>query len=494
MAHTSRARVRPAAATLALCATVAPAARAQTTRRISVSSTGAQTNGGSFDPFPSSTGRFVAFFSAASNLVAADVNGDLDVFIVDRQTGQVTLASVNGSGAQGDDGAYDPVLSPDGRFVAFTSEASNWEPVPSNGRSDIFLRDLLAGTTTRVSVSSTGAQGNGDSEVACMSADARFIAFESQASNLVGGDTNLDRDIFVRDRQAGTTTRVSVDSSGAQGDNHSRLPSISADGRYVAFQSDATNLVAGDLNASQDIFVHDLQTGQTRLISVDSLGAQANDDSRDPVISGDGRFVAHYTLATNLVPGDTNGALDVIVHDLQTGAASRVSVGPAGAQANGNSRFPSISSDGRIVAFESGASNLVLGDTNTGQDIFVHDRHTGVTTRVNLSDAGAQGNSNCLEPLISGDGRFVGFWGAASNLVPGDTNGLVDAFVHDRDACPGDANGDGSVNFIDLNVVLSAFGACAGEPLYTAPADLNADGCVDFVDLNAVLAFFGGAC
>ena len=294
-----------------------------------------------------------------------------------------------------------------------------------------------AGTTERVSVSSSGGQANATSCCSAISGDGRFVAFRSQATNLVAGDTNATGDIFVHDRQTGATTRVSVDSAGNEGNGGSSSPAISGDGRFVAFQSAATNLVAGDTNAIKDIFVHDRQTGATTRVSVDSAGAQANDNSFRPAISDDGRFVAFRSDATNLVAGDTNGVRDVFVHDRQTGATERVSVDSAGAQGNDRSDNPDISRDGRFVAFASYASNLVAGHINlcgtqSCQDTFVHDRQTGITELVSVDSGGAQGEGPSSSPAISGNGRFVVIWSLAPNLVPGDTNGEFDVFVHDR--------------------------------------------------------------
>ncbi|MGH2537869.1 MAG: TolB family protein, partial [Candidatus Promineifilaceae bacterium] len=197
-----------------------------------------------------------------------------------------------------------------------------------------------------MSIASDGAQGNDGSYYPSISADGRYVAFYSDAWNLVGGDTNGTWDVFVHDRDTGQTSRVSVASDGAQGDNHSGAPSISADGRYVAFNSVASNLVGGDTNGAYDIFVHDRDTGQTSRVSIASDGAQGNESSGVPAISADGRYVAFYSEASNLVGGDTNGYLDVFVHDRDTGQTSRASVASDGAQANGASYFPAISADG----------------------------------------------------------------------------------------------------------------------------------------------------
>ena len=228
------------------------------------------------------------------------------------------------------------------------------------------------GVTTRASVASDGTQGNDDSWSSALSADGRYVAFQSAAGNLVAGDTNGTWDIFVRDRTTGATTRVSVASDGTQGNSASSAPVLSADGRTVAFYSSASNLVVGDTGWA-DVFVRDLTTGVTRRVSVASDGSQANSDSVIPALSADGRYVAFVSLASNLVAGDTNGQSDVFVRDLAMGQTVRVSFASDGAQANGWSRSPTISADGRYVAFTSTASNLVPGDTNTVEDVFVRD-------------------------------------------------------------------------------------------------------------------------
>jgi Tol biopolymer transport system component len=322
--------------------------------------------------------------------------------------------------------------------VVFWSFASNLVPGDTNSTPDVFLHDMLNGVTTRVSVDSSGLQGNGLSYQPSISADGRYVAFESGASNLVSGDTNGWSDIFVKDTVSGTTTRVSVDSNGVQGNQSSDLPSISADGRHVAFQSYATNLVAGDTNGPgiYDVFVHDMVDSSTVRVSVDSNGLEGNGVSGGPSISGDGRYVAFWSQATNLVPGDTNGFRDIFVHDIVTGITTRVSVDSNGIEGDDFSQtVPRISFDGRFVAFSALADNLVPGDTNGMVDVFVHDRLSGATTRVSVDSSGVQGDADSGFPAIlsiSGDGRFVAFSSNATNLVPGDTNGLSDVFLRDR--------------------------------------------------------------
>jgi Tol biopolymer transport system component len=290
-----------------------------------------------------------------------------------------------------------------------------------------------SGLTTRVSVDSAGTQANGESTVPTISANGRFVSFESVATNLVADDTSVMNDIFMHDLKTGETTRVSVNSEGGEGNGGSQLPKLSADGRSVVFISGATNLVAGDTNGFDDVFVHDRRTGTTTRVSVNSAGIQANNNSDDPTMSADGRFVAFNSAATNLVAGDTNGTLDAFVHDRRTGTTTRVSVDSAGTQANGDSFFPALSANGRFVAFVSGATNLVADDTSGMEDVFVHDRRTGTTTRVNVDSAGTQANGDSIGlPSLTADGRSVAFSSEATNLVAGDTNGALDIFVHDR--------------------------------------------------------------
>jgi Tol biopolymer transport system component len=420
---------------LALILTPAGSVRAApgNTTRVSVASDGTQANGGSFTPSISADGRYVAFASIAVNLVSGDTNGVQDIFVHDRQTGQTTRVSVASGGAQANGPSFDPSISADGRYVAFASLATNLVSGDTNNEQDIFVHDRQTGQTTRVSVATGGGQANLASSDPSISADGRYVAFESIASNLVSGDTNNTGDIFVHDRQTGATTRVSIGPGGTQANRGSLAPSISADGRYVAFHSSATNLVSGVTNGTTHIFVHDRQTGATTRVSVASDGTEGNSVSIKPSISADGRYVAFQSIATNLVSGDTNGTQDIFVHDRQTGQTTRVSVASDGTEGNSGSNDPSISANGRYVAFQSQANNLVSGDTGFITDIFIHDRQTGVTTRVSIAFDGTEANNVSSAPSISADGRYIAFESNASNLVDGDTNGTQDIFVHDRE-------------------------------------------------------------
>jgi Tol biopolymer transport system component len=255
------------------------------------------------------------------------------------------------------------------------------------------------------------------------------VVFQSFASNLVAGDTNGATDVFVRDRERGVTRRVSVSSRGQQAESASLDPVVSADGRFVVFQSFASNLVAGDTR-SADVFVRDRVAHVTRRVSVGRGGVQTNGKSRFPAISANGRYVAFSSFATNLVAGDTNGLQDVFVWDRVVQVTRRVSVGRDGAQANGYSYWPAISANGRYVAFNSDADNLVA-DPNRKDNVFVRDRVVKVTRRVSVGRDGAQGNGHSYSygQAISANGRYVAFDSYATNLVTGDTNSSVDVFL-----------------------------------------------------------------
>ena len=413
------------------------------TARMSINSAGMQGDASSQDPIISSDGRYVTFASYASNLVIGDVNGRSDIFIHDRQTGQTEIVSVNSAGEQGNLSSFNSSISADGRYVAFASFATNLVAGDTNNRTDTFVHDRQTGDTIMVSVATDGDQGNDDSEWASISSNGRYVVFRSSATNLVTGDTNAVLDIFVHDRDADengifdenapgsiSTNRVSIDSTGGQSNGDSNYPAISETGLYVTFLSAASNLVTGDLNSFADIFVHDRQTGQTSRVSIDSAGNEANHSSQVSSISSNGRYVAFSSFASNLVPGDTNGRIDVFVHDRITGVTAQVSVSSAGEQGNDVSMDPYISSDGMHVVFESIASNLVVGDTRGKYDIFVHNRQTGQTKRVSVSSAGSAGNLHSYDASISANGRYVAFDSEATNLVVNDTNSTFDVFVY----------------------------------------------------------------
>lgn len=387
-----------------------------TTTRVSVKSNGTQLFAPSSQAQLSLDGRYAAFVATASGVVAGDTNGQPDVFVRDRTAGTTVRVSVATGGGQGNGRSDLPSISRDGRYVAFYSEASNLVPGDTNGQPDIFVRDRVAGTTTRVSVSSGGAQANGDSAFPSISDNGQVVAFSSSASNLVNGDGNGTVDIFVRDRTAGTTRRVSVSSAGAGGNGASINPALSGDGAVVAFVSDASNLVPGDINGNRDVFVR--ATGATQLVSVGAGGAPADSLSTEPAVSRDGRYVAFDSSASNLVAGDSNGFQDVFVRDRVAGTTQLVSVlGP-----DRLSTDPDISENGQFVVFTSQPSVGL-------SDVYRYNRATGVTKLASVGLAGAAANSNSFGASVSPDGQHVGFTSSATNLVAGDTNNQQDSFV-----------------------------------------------------------------
>jgi hypothetical protein len=408
-----------------------------TTTRVSVASDGTQGNGSSSNPSISGDGRYVAFQSGATNLVGADTNAALDVFVYDLESHTITRDSVATDGSEGNDASAYATISANGQLVSFESAATNLVGGDSNNAKDAFVRDRQTSTTSRVSVASNGAQGNHDSLRPSVSGDGRYVSFWSDAWNLVAGDNNGWSDAFVRDRQTSTTTRISVAGNGAEQNgplaSNTSVP-ISGDGRYVAFGSYASNLVAGDANNGLDIFVRDRQAGTTVRATVSTEGAEAWGayTSYSGSLSADGRYAGFESEASNLVPGDTNGLNDVFVRDRQAGTTARASVASDGSQANSSSYDARLSTDGRFVAFDSYATNLVVGDSNNTSDVFLRDTQTSSTTRVSVANDGAEANSVSYWPLVSGDGRYVAFYSLASNLVAGDSNGTWDVFVRDR--------------------------------------------------------------
>lgn len=407
------------------------AAGCATISRSSETSSGAAASSSSYQPALSGDGRFIAFTSTASNLAGADENATHDVLVRDQQTKAVELISVTPSNGHSGNSASDrPSISADGRYVAFRSLASNLVPGETNGAADVFVRDRQSSATTRVSIASDGTEANDTSDTPVISADGRYVVFASAASNLAAGDTNNTWDIFARDLQTNTTTIVSVPAAGGLANGQSAFPAVSSDGRYVAFRSLASNLVVGDTNNVADVFVRDRVGVTTTRVSLTSGGVQASGASGAPAINGDGRYVAFDSLASNLVSGDTNGTSDVFVRDRTGATTARVSVTTGGAQGSGPSNAPAISPDGRYVAFESRAANLTAGDTNGTFDVLVRDRTANATSRVSTTIIQAQGNGpSGGTPAVSGDGRYVAFQSGATNLLDGDANAEDDVFT-----------------------------------------------------------------
>lgn len=397
-------------------------------RLLSANSLGYAGNGNSFGAAMSADGGLLVFTSYAGDLVPTDYNGCRDVFALDMRTGAVQCVSTDASGQSGTGESFSPSCSADGRFVAFSTNAANLVFRAGQGGIQVLVRDLESGAIESVSVTADGMLGNRASDSASFSADGRYVVFDSYASNLVAGDGNGQRDVFVKDRLTGALQRASVDTEGTGANGPSWNGGCSADGRFVVFDSLANNLMAGDSNRGGDIFVKDLVTGVLRCASVDAAGIQGNRYSSDPGISADGRYVVFESAAGNLVPNDVNGAVDIFVKDLLTGAVQRASTDAGGSEANGASGAASMSADGRYVVFHSYADNLVAGDSNHSPDVFVKDLHTGALRLVSADAAGGQGNAGSYHAGISADGRYVIFSSYANVFADGDRNGSSDVF------------------------------------------------------------------
>lgn len=469
--------VIPSAIVLGFTAVSALAQQASTTL-VSSGLSGAATLEGASDLAISASGRYVAFVSASSALVANDANAAPDVFVRDRRAGTTVRASVDSAGNEThpDPGALfdgpliaSPALSDDGRFVAFTSLAPDLVPNDTNAVADVFVRDLVLGTTERVSLAAAGVEGDQHSGMAtyqvcapgstcwtahvasgvAISADGRFVAFASMASNLVANDTNGLQDVFVHDRASGACELVSVAATGAA-NSTSWFPSLSADASRVAFESFATNLVALDTNVRADVFVRDRSAGTTTRASVSSTGVQGNQQSGlyfyDPppaacahcagprlvrlgsAIAADGRSVAFGTESSNLTPGDFTYSSDVFLRELESGVTRLVSA-DLGGHAGGTSLLPSVSADGRFVAFLSTANDLVPSDTNPwNHDVFVRDLALETTQLVGLAADGSHPAHASRGVALAADGAQLAF-SSTGQLAPSDTNLAVDVYA-----------------------------------------------------------------
>ncbi|MGK2958445.1 MAG: DUF6531 domain-containing protein [Acidimicrobiales bacterium] len=409
-----------------------------TTERVSIGLDGDDANAMSYFPSLSFDGRWVAFASMASNLVAGDTNDVADVFVYDRVTNRTERMSVSSAGEQSEEGGFEvlgPSISADGRHVSFVSHASNLVPGDTNNVEDVFVHDRQTGRTRRVSVDSIGAESDGPSGFHAISGDGSVVTFVSAASNLVGDDTNGETDVFAHDLDAGTTIRVSRGLGGTEANGTSEMPSISGDGRTVAFTSAASNLVPDDTNGFPDTFAVDLQTQEMERVSVDSDGIEADgpslginsDFSFGPRLSGDGRLVVFVAEAWR---EDVSQDVGVFLHDRGSGATERVSTFADPEFPSQLAGFPAINHDGQQVAFLTGVEGSDFVDR---PEIFVRYRGLETTELVSVNATGTEGQGHGFIPAIAEGGRIVAFMSEAPNLVPGDENGELDVFVRDRD-------------------------------------------------------------
>ncbi|MBP9821656.1 MAG: PD40 domain-containing protein [Candidatus Pacebacteria bacterium] len=406
---------------------------------VNVNSDEIKGNADSSDISISSNGQYVVFQSDATNLVSNDVNGYGDIFLRDMESGITERISLDAEGSDPNEYSENPSISSDGRYVAFESHATDLieGDIDFSGLGDIFVYDRDLDITERVSINNEGEGGLGGSFDPSISSDGRYVAFSSGATNFVegiipgiyDGDTNELNDIFVYDRDLDILERVSIDDEGNEADQYSNSPSISGDGRYIAFDSYATNLVADDTNGANDIFVYDRDTDTMELVSKNNEDIFGDGQSYYPKISSDGWYITFESGATNLVENDTNGKQDIFVYNRNTGTIERITINNEEEEANDVSHSSSISSDGRYVVFGSDATNLVADDTNGFHDIFLYDTELDTISRLTADDEENQANSHSLYPVISSDGEYIAFKSYATNLFDGDaSDGQIDIF------------------------------------------------------------------
>ncbi len=424
----------------------------------------------------SADGRHVVFTSY-SPLVPQDTDSIRDAYVRDRQSGVVELVSVSSLGVKGlaFSGAGD--ISPDARFVTVNSDAWNLVAGDTNNHEDVFLRDRSSGQTWRASVGDNGQQGNQGGIGGPLSADGRFVAFWSFSTNFVPGDTNNTMDVFLYDHVLGTSKCLTVGLSGGTGNGISGYPVMSADGGFVAFGSAASNLVSGDTNGIDDAFLYDRTTNILSIVSLTSTGELGDAPSGPWAISADGRYVVFESSGSNFVPGDTNNQADLFLRDRTLSTTTRISVSSTGMQADSESHNGRISANGRFIAFESYAGNLVPGPK--GWKIFVHDVWLHTTTLVSQSTTGVYPNNQCLRPSISPDGTCVAFNSDANNLIQGgDTNSFT------TDVMVRECSYPGALTYCvpktsSIGCIPAINGAGTASLSSALPFDVHADGVIN---------------
>lgn len=401
---------------------------------VSQSSSGVTTTRDSYLPNMSADGRLVAFASEDVHLVQPDANGDeTDVFIRNMATGKTKLLSKSTNGVQGDGFSFAPSISADGRFVVFASDARNLIDGQTMGHQrQIYLRDRFKGTTRLVSKNRKGVPGNDGSNSPVISADGKWIAFRSRATNLSGKKEKGFNQVFATHRKTGLTLMVSVTDKGVPGNGDSEYPAISADGRFVTFVSEAADLSKkADTRGFEDVFVRDTKRRKTELVSQSTGGRIGNEYSGQPAISGSGRFIVFESRASNLIKRDRNGkdCSDIYIRDRAKGTTRLASVFPGGLQSNGSngcSRGPDISRGGRYVAWGDDATRIGK-DNYPGHDVFIRDRSLRTTKRLSnrWNNRKAAGGGN---PVLSGNGRFVAYTSKGDGPGEHDSNGVADVY------------------------------------------------------------------
>ncbi len=411
--------------------------------RVSVGTNGVEADESSFYGYLSNDGRYVTFESYATNW-SPDQNGNddcfgncVDIFVRDRVQDKTTRVTIGYNGEPTNEDSFHPIITADGRYIAYSSYASNLVPGDTNRDAwsrnglDVFLYDRLTAQTQRVSLNWSGGQIKGNS-VGVISGDSHYIYFASNGDGIVQNESNsqLTTNIYMRDWRAGTNKRITSDfiSGGFPNDTVNR-PQTNYDGRYVVYESYATNLTPNDNNGHKDIFLYDRNSDQTILISKPFNGGQSNGDSSSAEISSDGKFVIFLSEAANLVPGDTNGFMDIFVYTVDTAQIKRVNVSDSDQQANGLSVEASICGDGSVVSFTSEATNLVPGDTNNHRDVFFYSFDQGKMSVATINNNQVLGNGKAHRSFLAPDCQSIVFASSATNLILNDLNDRRDLFM-----------------------------------------------------------------
>lgn len=400
--------------------------------RMSVNVNGQQANGASFKPAFSPDSTKIAFESDASNLLPSGLNGERQILLKDIASGQITLVSANASGQAANADCLDMEFSPDGRKMVFESDATNLVAGVTNGKRHVYMKDLDTGTVTLISSSSTGAAGNANSGDPMFSPDGTKVVFSSISDNFAPNDTNISsggRDIFIKDLATGLTSLVSANAQGQIGNGNGDDPSWSHDGESVIFWSSASNLIPGGTNGVEQVYIKNIETGAVRLVSVDNAGDQSNGYNNDPSFTPDDRIITYWSDASDILPGDTNGKSDIVLYNL---VSQNVTIGSSNAQGvigNGSSQDPLFTADGKYLTMKSNSTNFVPEASNGKYQIFVKDMATGELVLLSTNNQGVQGNDNSDDPIFSRNGQYVAFESFATNFVSGDTNGKLDIYM-----------------------------------------------------------------
>jgi uncharacterized repeat protein (TIGR01451 family) len=400
----------------------------------STSDEGIKTEFGAIQPSLSADGTRVAFVSG-SDILDPVVPVGPGIYVKDLATGDVVLASTSDDGIPGDNGfgAYSPTLSEDGTKVAFGSYSDNLDPGDHDAETDVFVKDVVSGDITLASVTAAGVDANHFTYWSTLSGDGTRVAFTADATNLDPADTDVLEDVYVKDLLTGELVLASTTADGVKGNGENSELSLSADGTVLAFTSTATNLDPADTDSLPDVYVKNLLTGEITLASTSDVGDKGNAGSSGPSLSADGTLVAFSTDASNLHPADADGITDVYVKSLLTGDVALASTSDMGDKGNGGSFSASLSADGTTVAFNSGATNLDPADPNGGWDVYVKSLLTGDVALASAAQTPGKGvrrgNGASFWPSLSADGARVAFQSQATNLVLADRDTRDDIYV-----------------------------------------------------------------